>query len=153
MIRFFELSMINKIILTAMLSIVTFGAFAQDDDDSYYKKGTGKVFIFGASQTLSDSIVYLSSIQEIDGIDLEKKTKFLPYRSEFSIQMKEYLEGKQHLTKQTSCVYYSKSRKKISKMYYKLKKRYLDNPNTKIYMIEGDKFSFIHPVDVFNSQN
>jgi hypothetical protein len=78
---------------------------------------------------------------------LAKKTKFLPFRSEFSLQLKEYMEGTLHKDHQTTVVFYSASRKKLSKKYYKIKKRYLDNPYTKIVPIDG--FQFRHPLESF----
>ncbi|MBQ9666377.1 MAG: hypothetical protein IJ635_05190 [Bacteroidaceae bacterium] len=112
-------------------------------------KGTGKVYVFGVSQQLTDSVIFVTSICEVDSIDVEKKTKFLPYRSEFSLQLKLYLEGKLHLQKQTACVFFSTERKKLSKRYYKVKKRYLDNPETKLKVIDDQQFTFKHPLDAF----
>ena len=133
--------------LLALLLLVTLCVSAKKRPETYYGKGAGKVYLFGVSQTLTDSIIYITSINEVDSINLEPKTKFLPFRSVFSLQMKEYLEGKQNLTHQTSCVYYSTSRRKISKKFYKIKKHFLDNPYTKIVMIDGERFRFKHPLD------
>lgn len=153
MIRFiFEIIEMKKILFAFVVSLFASYAVAQESVDYYFKKGSGKVYVFGVSQMLTDSIVYISPIQEIAGIDLQKKTKFLPYRSEFSMQMKQYLEGELHLQKQTACTFYASTRKKASKIYYRIKKRYLDNPKTKIFMVDGSKFAFVHPADAYNEQ-
>lgn len=115
-------------------------------------KGRGKVYLFGVCQQLTDSLVYITSIQEIDSIDLERKTKFLPFRSEFSIQLKEYMEGTLQRRYQTACVFYSSKRKKISKKYYKIKKRYLDNSYTRVVMLDDTRFRFKHPLDSFSHE-
>ena len=115
-------------------------------------KGRGKVYLFGVCQQLTDSMVYITSIQEIDSIDLERKTKFLPFRSEFSIQLKEYMEGTLQRRYQTACVFYSSKRKKISKKYYKIKKRYLDNSYTRVVMLDDTRFRFKHPLDSFSHE-
>lgn len=112
-----------------------------------YGRGKGKVYLFGVSQQLTDSVVYITYINEVDSLDLMKKTKFLPFRSEFSLQLKEYMEGTLKKDHQTTCVYFSANRKKLSKKYYKIKKRYLDNSYTKIMPLE--KFQFRHPLDSF----
>jgi len=112
-----------------------------------YGRGKGKVYIFGVSQQLTDSVVYITFINEVDSLDLMKKTKFLPFRSEFSLQLKEFMEGTLKKDHQTTCVFYSTSRKKLSKKYYKIKKRYLDNSYTKIVPL--DNFQFRHPLDSF----
>jgi hypothetical protein len=101
-------------------------------------------------QQLTDSMVYITSIQEVDSVDLEKKTKFLPFRSEFSIQLKEYMEGSLQRRYQTACVFYSAKRKKISKKFYKIKKRYLDNPYTRVMILDEASFRFKHPLDSFS---
>jgi len=112
-----------------------------------FDKGKGKVFLFGVSQQLTDSIVYITFISELDSLDLQKKTKFLPFRSAFSIQLKQYMEGTLGKDRQTATVFYSDNRKKLSKKYYKIKKRFLDNPYTKIVPLDG--FNFRHPLDSF----
>ena len=112
-----------------------------------YGRGKGKVYLFGVSQQLTDSVVYITYINEVDSLDLMKKTKFLPFRSEFSLQLKEYMEGTLKKDHQTTCVYFSVNRKKLSKKYYKIKKRYLDNSYTKIMPL--DVFQFRHPLDSF----
>ena len=126
--------------------VVTLLAVAKQKP-TQYGRGSGKVYLFGVSQQLTDSVVYLTFVNEVDSFDLAKKTKFLPFRSEFSLQLKEYMEGTLHKDHQTTVVFYSASRKKLSKKYYKIKKRYLDNPYTKIVPIDG--FKFRHPLESF----
>ena len=139
----------RKFFLTIVLMLVAFVAFGKKKPkvEETYGKANGKVYLFGVSQMLNDSVIYLTNIHEVDSIALEKKTHFLPYRSEFSLQLKEYTEGRLHLKHQTSCVFFSNKRKKISKKFYKIKKRYLDNKNTKIVMLDESKFAFRHPLD------
>ena len=130
----------------AVMLVATLLAVAKQKP-TQYGRGSGKVYLFGVSQQLTDSVVYLTFINEVDSFDLAKKTKFLPFRSEFSLQLKEYMEGTLHKDHQTTVVFYSASRKKLSKKYYKIKKRYLDNPYTKIVPIDG--FKFRHPLESF----
>ena len=136
----------RRFVWVAAMLVVTLLAMAKQKP-SQYGRGTGKVYLFGVSQELTDSVVYVTFINEVDSFDLAKKTKFLPFRSEFSLQLKEYMQGTMKKDHQTTVVFYSNSRKKLSKKYYKIKKRYLDNPYTKIVPIEG--FQFRHPLDSF----
>lgn len=117
--------------------------------EAAYTKGKGTVYVFGVSQQLGENTVYVTNINRVDSIDLQKRTKFLPYRSEFSIQLKQYLEGTEKLKKQTACVYYNKSRKKLAKEFYKIKKRYLDDKEKKMVIVDNEKFSFSNPYDMF----
>ena len=142
----------KKILLIVVLGLVAFAAEAKKKPTSF-GKGTGKVYIFGVCQQLTDSVVYITNINEVDSIDLEKKTKFLPFRSEFSLQLKEYMEGRLEKKHQTSCVFYSASRKKLSKKFYKIKKRFLDNTYTRVVMLDSDRFKFRHPMDSFVYEN
>lgn len=119
----------------------------------YYGKGTGRVYLFGVCQQLTDSVVYITNIHEMDSLDLDRKTGYLPFRSEFSLQLKEYMEGTQRLVHQTACVFFSDSRKKLSKKFYKIKKRFLDNPYTKVVMIDEERFRFRHPLDSFADED
>ena len=136
----------RRFVWVAVMLVVTLLAVAKQKP-TQYGRGSGKVYLFGVSQQLTDSVVYLTFINEVDSFDLAKKTKFLPFRSEFSLQLKEYMEGTLHKDHQTTVVFYSASRKKLSKKYYKIKKRYLDNPYTKIVPIDG--FKFRHPLETF----
>lgn len=110
-------------------------------------KTAGKVYLFGFSQAFGDTVAYLTDVCFVDSIALEKKTKFLPFRYEFSLQMKEYLEGKKGLKLQTSCVFYGKKRSTMQKRLAKMKKRYLNMDNTSVVTIKNDEFMFTHPLD------
>ena len=77
----------------------------------------------------------------------EKKEKKKEEEEMKRRKLKEYMEGTLNKDHQTTCVFYSSNRKKLSKKYYKIKKRFLDNPYTKIMPIDG--FKFRHPLDSF----
>ncbi|MCM1313417.1 MAG: hypothetical protein NC206_10525 [Bacteroides sp.] len=135
-----------KFVLPVMLlAMVCMSAFAGNKAENAGKETSNKVYIFGVGTSLTDSIVYMSEIAELDNFPLEKTTNFLPYRSEFSIQLKQHLEGQLGLMNQTCCVFFSKEKKKISKKYYKIKKRYLDKMEVKLIIIGSDEFRFEKP--------
>ena len=144
----YDMRMRRTFILTLML-LVSMLSVAKPKSQTF-GKGSGKVYLFGVCQQLTDSMVYITSIQEVDSIDLAKKTKFLPFRSEFSIQLKEYMEGTLQRRYQTACVFYSSKRKKLSKKFYKIKKRYLDNSYMRVVMLDEARFRFKHPLDSFS---
>lgn len=128
-----------------MLTMVCMSAFAGNNEKKVGKEIGNKVFIFGVGTSFTDSIVYMSEIIELDNFPLEKSTKFLPYRSEFSVQLKQYLEGQLGLMNQTCCVFFSEKKKEISKRYYKTKKHYLDKMDIKLVIINSDDFKFNKP--------
>lgn len=110
-------------------------------------KVPGKVYIFGCSSEFGDSILYITDINEIDSLALHKKTKFLPYRSDFSQQLKDDLENFHKLKNQTASVFFSDKKNKLEKVKKKLKRRYLQKSNMKIVNIGIESFKFVHPVD------
>lgn len=145
--------MMRCLFLSIMLACMAFGMSAQKKSSDGFGKGAGKIYIFGVCQQLTDSVVYITSINQVDSIDLGKKTKFLPFRSEFSLQLKEYMEGTLQRRNQTACVFFSTNRKKLSKKFYKIKKRFLDNTYTKLVMLESERFMFKHPMSSVANEN
>lgn len=107
----------------------------------------GQVYLFGFSQAFGDSIAYISDVCRVDSIMLQKKTKFLPFRYDFSQQFKEYLEGEKSAKKQTSSVFYSTNKVALMKKQAKMRKRYLNMEHTTVVNIGDKEFKFIHPLD------
>lgn len=136
----------RKILLMTLVMLVALCATAKKKP-TVYGKGSGKVYVFGVSQALTDTVVFITTINRVDSLDLERKTKFLPFRSELSLQLKQYMEGQMGLRHQTTCVFYSASRKKLAKKFYKIKKRYLDDKNKRLVMLDDQRFVFKHPLD------
>ena len=108
----------------------------------------GIVYVFGFSQQFGDTIAYLTDITKIDSVMLQKKTGFLPFRYDLSQQFKSHLEETKGLTKQTSCVFFSKNKVKLNKKLAKMRKRYLNMEHTTVVTIGQDEFKFAHPLDV-----
>ncbi|MBO4664060.1 MAG: hypothetical protein J5663_06565 [Bacteroidaceae bacterium] len=108
----------------------------------------GTVYVFGFSQEFGDTIAYITDITKIDSLMLQKKTGFLPFRYDFSQQLKNHLEGEKGLKKQTPCVFFSKNKIKLSKKLSKMRKRYLGMEHTTVVNIGQEEFKFVHPLDV-----
>lgn len=106
-----------------------------------------KVYMFAVGNRLSDSTVYVSDILEVDKATVVSKTGFISYRSAYSLQFRQYLEGVLGETNETCCVYFAQKRKELSKKYYKVKKRYLDNPDKTLVIVGADKFTFSNPTE------
>lgn len=120
----------------------------QAEEAMYWNKMPGKVYVFGCSFEFGDSVLYITDVNEVDSVMLFKKTKFLPYRSDFSQQFKENLEhGVKHLQNQTSSVFYSDNKTKLEKTYNSLIKKYLKKREMSIVRIREDEFKFVHPLD------
>ncbi len=125
----------KKILLISLLAIVTtFAASA--------KKKEG-VYILGASVSFSDSIVYFTEVQFVEGVKLEKSTKFLPERQHYAYQLKDYMAFTESMPGRTSVIYFSKKETSLRKKEAKLKKKFQKKGKAVRYL--GDKFSFTSP--------
>lgn len=111
-----------KSVFTILLILFVCSAFTGK------KEGHKQIYIFGVTASFLDSVVYVTEIQTLDSIKLD--AGFLPYRSAYSYQLKNYIENKLHTTDRTCAVYYSLNKKKLNKQLTKLKSKYLKNKVT-----------------------
>ena len=87
-----------KILCSLLLVLMVCSAFS-------LKGSKGKsVYIVGVSASFTDSLVYFTEIQLLDSVRLDKN-KMLPERSQYSYQLKNYLENEEGLTNRTCFVY------------------------------------------------
>lgn len=116
--------------------------------EAAYGKTDGHVYVYACASEFGDSIVYISEIEKVDSMSLVYKTKFLPYRSDFSQQFKDYLEqGPQKATNQTVAVYFSLKKNSLAKTLANMKKRYLKKGEKCIMQVKEQDFKFVHPLD------
>ena len=77
---------------------------------------TSHMYMFGFSASFKDSVIYVTDIQDVQGAWIEKKSKFLMGRDQYSEQLQQ---------KNRVCVlFFHKSKKKAEKKYLKLMKKY-----------------------------
>ena len=103
------------------------------------------IYFFGVGYNFNDSTIYLTNIVQMDSLKLMPATAFMPYRGEFSLQLREYIEGTLGKVNETTCIFYGTKKKKVSKYYYKVKKRYLNLNFDQIIIIDPEKFTFRRP--------
>ena len=120
-------------ILALFLSIVC-GAFAEK------AKIKTDISIFGVAISISDSVVYMTDMQEIGKVTVEKKTKFLVDRREYSIQLSEYI-SRTGDGRMTTPVSYNLKKKKAEKRYLKIKERFIKDGYVVKY-ITKEEFAF-----------
>ena len=107
-------------------------------------KGSKSVYIVGVSASFTDSLVYFTEIQLLDSVSLDKN-KMLPERSQYSYQLKNYLENEEGLTNRTCFVYFSNSRKKLQKTINKMKTKYQKGKTLLIREVNPNAFKFKKP--------
>lgn len=120
-------------ILALFLSIVC-GAFAEK------AKIKTDISIFGVAISVSDSVVYMTDMQGIGKVTVEKKTKFLVDRREYSNQLSEYI-SKTGDGRMTTLVSYNLKKKKAEKRYLKIKERFIKDGYVVKY-ITKEEFAF-----------
>ncbi len=120
-------------ILALFLSIVC-GAFAEK------AKIKTDISIFGVAISASDSVVYMTDMQEIGKVTVEKKTKFLVNRREYSNQLSEYI-SRTGDGRMTTLVSYNLKKKKAEKRYLKIKERFIKDGYVVKY-ITKEEFAF-----------
>ncbi len=84
-----------------------------------------EVYMFGFSASFQDSTIYITDIQEMKGVWIDKKHKFLLGRENYSMQLKNYLSDKLQLPNRVCIVFYAQNKKKAVKQMEKLKKKYV----------------------------
>lgn len=105
---------------------------------------TESIYIFGFSASFNDSTVYFTDIQRLDSAWIEKKTKFLLGRDNYSYQLRDYLAENKSLPHRTCVVIYGFSKKDINKKLANMKKKYIGKgkQNYDIKNIAPEEFSF-----------
>ena len=97
------------------------------------------VYIFGASISFSDTIVYFTEIQQIDDVVVEKG--FLPNRQLYSYELKDYMSFKENMPGRISVIYFSDKQKDLVKKEKDIKKRLETKENMTVRYL-GGKFKF-----------
>lgn len=81
------------------------------------------VYMVGVSASFTDSLVYFTDIQYLDSAMVDGKG-FLVGRSQYSVQLKDYLETKQGEKNRTCFMFYNLKKNKLQKELLKLKDKY-----------------------------
>lgn len=92
--------------------------------DVHAKKLKKDIYLFGCSASFTDSIVYITDVQVIEGVKITSKSLVLPDRESYSAQLKDFLAEKMNLPHRTCFVIFSDKAKKITKKLTKLKNLY-----------------------------
>lgn len=111
------------------------------------------VYVFGVSESLSDSIVYFSALTPVNGATL-KGHGMLANHQYYSEQWHNYVQDSLGIPMQTTAVYYGKSQKKMEKKMVKVKEKIAKHSpwNTTIQCLSANDFHFKVPVLVSEEQ-
>jgi len=93
---------------------------------------TPKMYMFGFAASFSDTIVHFTDIQQVDSVWIDKKTKFLIGRENYSYQLRNHLSNQQ-LDRRTCVVIFDIDRSKLEKKLLKMRKQYGPDKNGAIH--------------------
>lgn len=103
---------------------VVVGATAKKSKD----KNKYGVYMAGVSASFTDSLVYFTDIQFLDSAQVDGKG-FLVGRSQYSVQLKDYLETKEGGKNRTCFMFFNLKKNKLQKELQKLKEKYNKGKN------------------------
>lgn len=129
----------SKLLCLLMLLIIAIPSGAKKKGD---KKKYG-VFLVGASASFSDSLVYITDIQFLDSASVSDKG-LLEDRAQYSMQLKDYLEGKKGMKDRTCFMFFSEKKNKLEKQLKKLRAKYEKGGTLTLKTVDSD-FKFTKP--------
>lgn len=133
-----------KYMLMTLLFCVAMGAEAKRVQPQH-------MYMFGFAASFTDSVVYITDIQDVQGAWYDTKSKFLLGRDNYSLQLKDHFKDKMQMPDRICMVFFAKSMKKAEKKYLKLRKKYLsDKKRTSTYEVRyvtSQDFKF-EPIDM-----
>lgn len=127
-------------IILLMCLVIPSLSFAKDGKTKERKKKVQtEVYVWGVSLSFSDSVVYFTEIQHIEGAIIEDK--LLPNRHLYAYELKDYMSYEENMPGRTSFIYFSDKRSKLEKKEQKVKKRLVEGGEKTVRYL-GDKFKF-----------
>ena len=122
---------IYKICLFVLISMLSVGGM----------QAQKHVYGFAYATSLKDSVVYISTIQQIPDAQIGKDG-FLNYRADFGAQFGTYVKQYFDHPNVTSVVVFHKKRKKLEKRYLKMRKLAQQEQGKRIVEINYSDFKF-----------
>lgn len=124
----------RKLILTLVVALTALTASAVNKPE--------RVYMYGFAASFNDSTVYFTSLQEIDSVYIDSKTKFLYSRDNYSYQLRDYLSA--HGAENYTCTtVFALNRKAAEKKYAKLRKRYTQGGKYTVKNLSKTDFFFV----------
>ena len=128
----------KKIFVVLFMTLLATSSVKAAGDDDYV------VYVWGASYSFTDSIVYFTEIQPLEGLELTKGTGFLPHRQFYAYELKDYMNFNENMPGRTSIIFFSKKRSTLEKKAEKVKRRMVEVEGKTVRYL-GDRFRFVKP--------
>lgn len=106
------------------------------------KKDNPTVFLFGVASSFNDTVVYITDIQPINGILLQKHTGFLPGIGLYSQQLKSFFQKEKGMPNRLCTVFFGTSEKKLRSKVIEVRKSFLEEKKMKVMPLLSSEFQF-----------
>lgn len=112
---------------------------------SFAKVERTTVYMFGFSASFTDSVAYVTDMQQLDSAYIEAKQNFLIDRVVYSDQLQTYLEAMNLMQNCTCTVFFDTKKSKLEETYEKIRKRYIEDKGIVLKTLEPGAFKFQSP--------
>ena len=100
------------------------------------------LYMIGVALSHVDSTVFITDMHLVNGLTVERKTRFLMDRQLYSLQLKRYLDETYKGGPYLVAVYFHPKMKKMERRYLSLHKRYVQSKELNMVLIDQSQFRF-----------
>lgn len=130
-----------RIMLICLLGAMQLSAFAAPKENKRQDNEPTRVYMYGVAIDFNDSTTYITDVQYLDSVIINPDGS-LQNMSNYSLQLKVYLEGTLGETNQTCAIIYSDKKKRIEKRFTKMRKKTQADSHKILKRIGTDTFMF-----------
>lgn len=117
-------------IFIAIMCLIPAGAMAKKKKEKQPKKPAKELvyvpakqmFVYGVVYSLTDSVVYITDVEQVENAYTQKGNHFIYARNEYSAQLENYMKSA-NIEHPTVVTMYEESRSALEKKYTKMKAR------------------------------
>ena len=132
---------VKKILFIILYSLFMSEALmAQGTPETAIKGRKQQVYMFGVATSMNDSLTIITDLQTVQAYVLPNG--FLADRSLYSLQLNNYMVGKQQRENMTCAVFFNKNKKKAEKKYQRVRKKFREKHDIIVRPLGKDMFRF-----------
>ena len=125
-----------------LCAILLCTAFAQTAWAKKYRVRQQQTYMIGVAISYVDSAVFITDLQPVDSVSIQRKTHFLMDRQAYSLQLQHYLEAQKKGSHFTTAVCFGNNKKKMERRYLAIHKRYSKRQDLRINLVDQLQFRF-----------
>jgi len=139
-------------VLFAVLVAVSCGVKVGAKDKSEVDKTT--TYMFGVGISFIDSVTYITNVQQVDGVTISRKRKFLMDRNLYSEQLQKHLDADPPTGKFVTAIFFGPKKAGVTKKWNKVLHRHSNGADGQnLMLLQEADFKFIAeeyiPTEIF----